>query len=502
MMELYSTDHKRLDEFIKTNLEPNEFNINVRNAVHRICDFLRNRCFLKQPEIKVIRAVKGGSSGKGTALRNGSDADLVVFLSCFQSFQDQRNTRHEILEGIQQMLEKCALSIAYEISDISINFIPNSNSPPKSMSFSIKSKKKDSDSVDFDILPTFDALEGTDNAYEAHLKLINLVNENGALGGEFSPCFTELQRNFVKQCKPKLKDLIRLLKHWYKQHVKPRKSDLRHGDRLPAKYTVELLAIYAWEQGNGQERFSTAEGFRTVLELICRYQDLCIYWTQNYNVENRVIADFLIKELSGKRPIILDPADPTGNVALSTGWYVMVAEAMKCLSMPCVSQVRAWDVQPIKEFEITVFTLDGSSLSLNVNIDNTISMIKKQIQQKWDIPVYQQRLSFNEAILDDNKSLLHSGIFFDARLHLVITTSMQIFVRTVNGRDLTLDVSPTDKVLSLRNKIESLEQLSSSQYYLTYGSIPLEDGRTLESYGIKQHSTITINLRLRGGKET
>ncbi|XP_078410791.1 2'-5'-oligoadenylate synthase 2-like [Cetorhinus maximus] len=373
MMELYSTEHRRLDDFIKNNLEPNEFNINVRKAVHRICDFLRNRCFREQPEIKVIRAVKGGSSGKGTALRNGSDADLVVFLSCFQSFQDQRNTRHEILEGIQQMLEKCALSIAYEISDISINFIPNSNSPPKSMSFSIKSKKKDSDSVDFDILPTFD-------------------------------------------------------------HVKPRKSDLRHGDRLPAKYTVELLAIYAWEQGNGQERFSTAEGFRTVLELICRYQDLCIYWTQNYNVKNRVFADFLIKKLSGKRPIILDPADPTGNVALSAGWYVMVDEAKKCLSVPCVSHVRAWDVQ---------------------------------------------------------------AAFFDARLHLVTTTSMQIRVRTADGCDLTLDVSATDKVLSLRNKIESQEPLSSSQYYLTYGSISLEDGRTLESYCIKQRSNITINLRLR-----
>ncbi|XP_041058967.1 uncharacterized protein LOC121286011 [Carcharodon carcharias] len=502
IMELYSTDHRRLDDFIKNNLEPSEFNINVRNAVHRICEFLRNRCFLKQHEIKVIRAVKGGSSGKGTALRKCSDADLVVFLSCFQSFQDQRITRREILEGIQQMLEKCALSIAYEISDISINFIPNSNIPPKSMSFSIKSRKKNSDSVDFDILPTFDALKGTDNASEAHLKLINLVTENRAEDGEFSSCFTELQRKFVKQCKPKLKDLIRLLKYWYKQHVKPRKSALRDGERLPAKYTVELLAIYAWEQGNGQERFSTAEGFRTVLELICRYQDLCIYWTQNYNVNNRVIADFLIKKLCGKRPIILDPADPTGNVAVSTGWYVMVDEAMKCLSKPCVSQVRAWDVQPIKEFEITVFTLDGSSLSLNANINNTISMIKKEIQQKWDIPVYQQRLSFNEAILGDNKSLLHSGIFFDATLHLVITTSMQIFVRTVNGRDLTLDVSPTDKVLSLRNKIESLERLSSSQYYLTYGSIPLEDGNTLESYGIKQHSTININLRLRGGKET
>lgn len=36
------------------------------------------------------------------------------------------------------------------------------------------------------------------------------------LGGEFSVCFTKLQRNFVRSLPPKLKDLIRLVKHWYK----------------------------------------------------------------------------------------------------------------------------------------------------------------------------------------------------------------------------------------------------------------------------------------------
>ncbi|GCB82691.1 hypothetical protein scyTo_0021682, partial [Scyliorhinus torazame] len=240
----------------------------------------------------------GGSSGKGTALRIGSDADLVVFLSCFNSFQDQRNTRQEILEGIQQTLKVCAQSIAHDISDITITFPPNRDIPPKSMSFTLKSRKS-SDSVDFDILPTFDALKGTENTTEAHLKLIDLVRKNGDLNGEFSACFTELQRNFVKQYEPKLKDLIRLLKYWYKQYV--RKSELRPGERLPAKYAVELLTIYAWEQGNGKERFSTAEGLRTVLELICKYQHLCIYWTKYYNVNDRVIADFLMKKLRDNR---------------------------------------------------------------------------------------------------------------------------------------------------------------------------------------------------------
>lgn len=35
--------------------------------------------------------------------------------------------------------------------------------------------------------------------------------------GDFSPCFTELQKKFVKRCPAKLKNLLRLVKHWYKE---------------------------------------------------------------------------------------------------------------------------------------------------------------------------------------------------------------------------------------------------------------------------------------------
>lgn len=44
-----------------------------------------------------------------------------------------------------------------------------------------------------------------------------LIASSGIKGGEFSTCFTELQRDFIKPRPPKLKSLIRLVKHWYKQ---------------------------------------------------------------------------------------------------------------------------------------------------------------------------------------------------------------------------------------------------------------------------------------------
>lgn len=48
-------------------------------------------------------------------------------------------------------------------------------------------------------------------------ELIDLYSSSDALGGEFSTCFTELQRDFVLSRLTKLKDLIRLVKHWYRQ---------------------------------------------------------------------------------------------------------------------------------------------------------------------------------------------------------------------------------------------------------------------------------------------
>lgn len=64
-----------------------------------------------------------------------------------------------------------------------------------------------------------------------------------------------------------------------------------HTKDLPPKYALELLTIYAWEQGTGSnEFFKMAEGFRTVLELLCRPQEICIYWEAYYLLQHREIG--------------------------------------------------------------------------------------------------------------------------------------------------------------------------------------------------------------------
>lgn len=71
---------------------------------------------------------------------------------------------------------------------------------------------------------------------------------------------------------------------------------------LPPKYAVELLTIYAWEQGtDSNESFDTAVGFRTVLELLRRPSEICIYWETCYSLQHSQIGTHVKNVLHGRR---------------------------------------------------------------------------------------------------------------------------------------------------------------------------------------------------------
>lgn len=76
---------------------------------------------------------------------------------------------------------------------------------------------------------------------------------------------------------------------------------------LPPKYALELLTVYAWEHGSGTDDFETAEGFRTVLDLVIKYRQLCIFWTVNYNFEEEYIRMFLLTQIQKKRCLLSLP---------------------------------------------------------------------------------------------------------------------------------------------------------------------------------------------------
>ncbi|KAK8483933.1 hypothetical protein V6N12_044402 [Hibiscus sabdariffa] len=133
--------------------------------------------------------------------------------------------------------------------------------------------------------------------------------------------------------------------------------------------------------------------------------------------------------------------------------------------------------------QIFVKTLTGKTITLEVESSDTIDNVKAKIQ------------------LEDGRTLADYNIQKESTLHLVLRLrgGTMIKVKTLTGKEIEIDIEPTDTIDRIKERVEEKEGIPPVQQRLIYAGKQLADDKTAREYNIEGGSVLHLVLALRGG---
>ncbi|XP_020627891.1 2'-5'-oligoadenylate synthase 1-like isoform X2 [Orbicella faveolata] len=281
------------------------------------------------PELpfSIHNLVKGGSVGKGTAVKDKADIDCVVFLNNAKTMEDHKRNLQETKDCLESSLKRSSYK----------GQITFDERTPFAVKFKLRLDL--SREFDIDLLPTFttDPSQTLEQLYE---EMIRCTTDDKRY---YSVHFVRLQIEFVKVQPSSVKNLIRLVKYWRKTCIEDKSSGKT---RLPSSYPLELITIACWEKA-GKPSFDIRAGFKAVLQQLVKNCHIHVIWHKYYS---EAVAERGIKGMKISPPFVLDPANPTNNVCSASdaeGWKTVADVAKMTLQRQPLKDInfnRNWQI--------------------------------------------------------------------------------------------------------------------------------------------------------------
>jgi ubiquitin C len=149
------------------------------------------------------------------------------------------------------------------------------------------------------------------------------------------------------------------------------------------------------------------------------------------------------------------------------------------------------DILVLGDIEVNIQLLDGCTMPVQVSPNATIGDVKQKIKEAKGIPLNSQRLASQDGdILNENrKTLQEYGIPHKSTLSM---QPMQVNVEMPDGEVVAVPVSPEDKIMDVKNKLEEKEGIPAAGQQLLWNGKELKNPKTLSHYGINDGTTLNL----------